>query len=63
MLKRSVYTVIFLFLFSGTGFLSSVSGQAVPGSDENIPFLVTFERWETRRGAMTIFIASGFYNT
>lgn len=42
MLKRSVYTVIFLVLFSGTGFISSVSGQAVPGSDENIPFLVTF---------------------
>lgn len=42
MLKRSVYTIILLFLFPGTGFVSSVSGQAVPGGDENIPFLVTF---------------------
>ncbi len=42
MLKRSVYTIILLFLFTGAGFISSVSGQAVPGGDENIPFLVTF---------------------
>ncbi len=42
MLKRSVYTIILLFLLNGTGFVRSVSGQAVPGGDENIPFLVTF---------------------
>jgi hypothetical protein len=42
MLKRSVYTIILLFLLTGAGFISSVSGQAVPGGDENIPFLVTF---------------------
>jgi len=41
-LIRSIYKIVILSLFTEIWFLSVISAQAVPGKDENIPFLVTF---------------------
>ena len=39
--KKSKYRIL-LILFFGLSFFAGLSGQPVPGKDENIPFLVTF---------------------
>ncbi len=39
--KKSKYKILFI-LFFGLSFFAGLSGQPVPGKDENIPFLVTF---------------------
>ncbi|HZY24707.1 MAG TPA: hypothetical protein VFE71_02675 [Bacteroidales bacterium] len=39
--KKSKYRIL-LILFLGLSFFAGLSGQPVPGKDENIPFLVTF---------------------
>jgi hypothetical protein len=41
-LNKSIYYILFLILILGFIPQSSVTGQPVPGKDENIPFLVTF---------------------
>jgi hypothetical protein len=41
-LNRTIYTTIIAVFFLGSLPLTDISGQAVPGKDENIPFLVTF---------------------
>ncbi len=40
--KGKKYRVLIFSLMAGWGLISSVSGQPVPGKDENIDFLVTF---------------------
>jgi hypothetical protein len=39
---KNIYKVLILVLVMGTATAARSSGQAVPGKDENIPFLVTF---------------------
>ncbi len=41
-LNKLKYIFLLLIILSGLPEISSLSGQAVPGKDENIPFLVTF---------------------
>jgi hypothetical protein len=41
-LKKSIYRVLVLIFLLGLPAALRLSGQAVPGKDENIPFLVTF---------------------
>jgi len=43
-IKNKIYLLILTLTFSGLIPYSPVSGQPVPGQDENIPFLVTFGR-------------------
>jgi hypothetical protein len=40
--NKSIYKIIFLAFLLGLPTAARLSGQAVPGKDENIPFLVTF---------------------
>ena len=40
--NKSLYTVLIFSLLLGLPVASKLSGQAVPGKDENLPFLVTF---------------------
>ena len=40
--KGSVYKTLIIIFFLGVVVTSHVLSQAVPGKDENIPFLVTF---------------------
>lgn len=42
--KKIKYLIFFLISFSGSHACNNLSGQAVPGKEENIPFLVTFGR-------------------
>lgn len=41
-LNKSIYRILTITFFLGIPFCLRLSGQAVPGKDENIPFLVTF---------------------
>jgi hypothetical protein len=41
-LNKSLYKILILTFLSGMPAAFTLSGQAVPGKDENIPFLVTF---------------------
>ena len=41
-LNKSIYKYLLLLLLFGLPTTSGLYGQAVPGKDENIPFLVTF---------------------
>jgi len=41
-LNKTIYNLLLLILLLGFPVCSKVSGQPVPGKDENIPFLVTF---------------------
>ena len=41
-LNKTTYTALFTAVFLGIQTIIDLSGQAVPGKDENIPFLVTF---------------------
>jgi hypothetical protein len=41
---RSIYKIPVLFFLLGLPIFNIISGQPVPGKDENIPFLVTFGR-------------------
>ena len=41
-LKRSIYKILLLVFLLGFPTFVRLSGQPVPGKDENIPFLVTF---------------------
>ena len=41
-LNKTIYSTIITVLFLGSLPLADLSGQAVPGKDENIPFLCTF---------------------
>src|SRR5690606_7220466 len=43
-LTRLKFILLFSGLLLGTGNCLKLSGQAVPGREENIPFLVTFGR-------------------
>jgi hypothetical protein len=41
-LKNSIYRILLTLIFLGSPLSARLSGQPVPGKDENIPFLVTF---------------------
>jgi len=41
-LNKSIYKILLLVIFLGFPMFVRLSGQPVPGKDENIPFLVTF---------------------
>jgi hypothetical protein len=41
-LNKTIYILLFFILIAGIFPCNNVSGQPVPGKDENIPFLVTF---------------------
>src|SRR5450759_12407 len=41
-LNKSIYKILLLVIFLGFPIFVRLSGQPVPGKDENIPFLVTF---------------------
>jgi len=41
-LNKSIYKILFTILILGFSLAVRLSGQPVPGKDENIPFLVTF---------------------
>ena len=42
-MNKSIYKILILAFFTWIAdYLSRLSGQPVPGKDENIPFLVTF---------------------
>ena len=40
--KKSIFKIFFLSCLLWAPLFSRLSGQPVPGKDENIPFLVTF---------------------
>ena len=40
--KTAIYKILILLIFSATLTGGEILGQAVPGKDENIPFLVNF---------------------
>ena len=41
-LNKSIYKILSLAVLLGLPTVATISGQAVPGKDENIPFLVNF---------------------
>jgi len=43
--KTAIYKTIILLFFSSTLTGGIILGQAVPGKDENIPFLVNFGKY------------------
>lgn len=43
-LNKSLYKILLLIFLTGLSSEFMLSGQAVPGKDENIPFLVTFSK-------------------